>query len=165
MVRNHPEWTVFNRGVNGERTDAILARWSVDVLAEHPDYVVILAGVNDVYQGRSDEEIEGNLGALYRGSIDSGIQVVALSILPYNSISSGKLETMRSVNGWIQQRAASDGFRFFDAHRLLSDPTRPGRLTSSDDGLRPDVAGYQSLGEALATVLEEEESSPRSTPP
>ena len=43
MMRTHPEWTVLNRGVNGERSDEIKARFQRDVLEEKPDYVIILA--------------------------------------------------------------------------------------------------------------------------
>ena len=44
MMRMHPEWTVLNRGVNGQRSDEILARFERDVLSESPNYVVILGG-------------------------------------------------------------------------------------------------------------------------
>src|SRR5262249_44314137 len=53
LSRAHPEWRVLNRGVNGERTDQIAARFDRDVLAASPQLVVIIAGVNDVYQGVS----------------------------------------------------------------------------------------------------------------
>jgi lysophospholipase L1-like esterase len=61
LMRAHPEWEVLNRGVNGERSDAILARFDRDVIAARPRAVVIIAGVNDVYQGRAVHEIEANL--------------------------------------------------------------------------------------------------------
>ena len=46
MTQMHPDWTVHNRGVNGERSDQILARFERDVLALEPRAVVIIAGVN-----------------------------------------------------------------------------------------------------------------------
>ena len=51
-MQAHPEWDVLNRGVNGERSDQIAARFARDVLAARPRAVVVIAGVNDVYQGR-----------------------------------------------------------------------------------------------------------------
>ncbi|MCI4331795.1 MAG: GDSL-type esterase/lipase family protein [Thermoplasmata archaeon] len=157
MVRTHPEWTVLNRGVNGETTTAILSRFEADVLSERPDYVIILAGVNDVFQGRTAAQIFPNLEQLYLRSVAARIRVIGASMLPYNSISREALGQMRWVNRWIEQTASGLGFRFFDAHALLADPNIDGRLIGSPDGLHPDVAGYRKLGEALATVLEEEE--------
>src|SRR5476651_759793 len=55
LMQTHPDWRVLNRGVNGERSDQIRARFDRDVLTAKPDLVVIIAGVNDVYQGRSVE--------------------------------------------------------------------------------------------------------------
>ena len=53
LEQRHPEWEVLNRGVNGERSDQIAARFDRDVIAAAPVIVVIIAGVNDVYQGRA----------------------------------------------------------------------------------------------------------------
>ena len=52
LMQSHPEWEVLNRGVNGERSDQIRARFERDVVAARPVLVVVIAGVNDVYQGR-----------------------------------------------------------------------------------------------------------------
>src|SRR5205809_2279958 len=57
LTKTHPNWRVLNRGVNGERSDQIHARFERDVIAETkkgdgPFLIVIIAGVNDVYQGR-----------------------------------------------------------------------------------------------------------------
>ena len=43
MMQAHPEWEVLNRGVNGERSDEILARFERDVIAVHPALVVVIA--------------------------------------------------------------------------------------------------------------------------
>ena len=49
LMRAHPDWQVLNRGVNGERTDQISARFERDVLPAQPDAVVIIAGTAVVY--------------------------------------------------------------------------------------------------------------------
>ena len=61
MMKARPGWTVLNRGVNGERADQIRARFARDVEAAKPKAVIILAGVNDAYQGRPAEETEADL--------------------------------------------------------------------------------------------------------
>jgi lysophospholipase L1-like esterase len=80
LMRRHPEWRVLNRGVNGERTDQIAARFDRDVLANHPRAVIIIAGVNDVYQGRSAEAVQQQLRALYDRAALATIPVIAGSI-------------------------------------------------------------------------------------
>src|SRR5437588_8526511 len=53
LMKTHPDWQVLNRGVNGERSDQIRARFARDAAQAKPAVVVVIAGVNDVYQGRS----------------------------------------------------------------------------------------------------------------
>jgi lysophospholipase L1-like esterase len=42
--------TVLNRGVNGDRVTSLQERWAEDVIAEAPDWLFILIGVNDVWR-------------------------------------------------------------------------------------------------------------------
>ena len=85
LEATHPGWTVLNRGVNGERSDQIAARFDRDVLAAHPQVVIIIAGVNDVYQGHSAESVTKNLRAMYDRAKAVRIPVVAGAIVPYNT--------------------------------------------------------------------------------
>src|SRR5438105_15760982 len=84
LMQTHADWRVLNRGVNGERSDQIRARFSTDVLAEKrrqpmsdPFLTVIIAGVNDIYQGRPAESVERELQATYDEARTAGIGVVA----------------------------------------------------------------------------------------
>src|SRR5829696_776751 len=52
LTETHPHWDVLNKGVNGERSDQIRAWFDRDVVDQRPAVVVLIAGVNDVYQGR-----------------------------------------------------------------------------------------------------------------
>jgi lysophospholipase L1-like esterase len=154
MMQLHSDWVVLNRGVNGEDSAEILARFPRDVLQEGPDYVVILAGVNDVYRGRSVESAQRNLSAMYTGASAAGIRTVAASILPYNSMSRRQADTLRKLNLWIEKTAHESGTAFCDTHALTADPRNPNRLATSPDGLHPDVDGYRRMGEGLARVIE-----------
>lgn len=152
--KRHPDWRVLNRGVNGERSDEILRRFESDVAAFRPQVVIVLAGVNDLYQGVPVERIERNLSEIYGRAAKQGIRVVACTILPYNSASVAARARMLEVNGWIRATARERGLGFCDTHRAVEDPTRPGRLAGSPDGLHPDVETYRKMGEAIADALE-----------
>ena len=108
LAHLHPELTIHNRGVNGERSDQILARFDRDVLAMHPDVVVIIAGVNDVYQGRAAAFVTVNLAAMYARAKAEGIRVAAGSIVPFNTASADQNARMHAVNDWIRAEAARE---------------------------------------------------------
>ncbi len=154
MMKIHPEWTVLNRGINGQRSDEILRRFVRDVTGEGPDYVIILAGVNDVYQGRPRAFMERNLRSLYTRALGGGMRVVAATILPYDTATPSASATIRALNAWVRSTAAGLGILYCDTYRAVGDPADPDRLARSPDGLHPDVAGYRRMGETLAVVVE-----------
>lgn len=154
MMRRHAQWRVLNRGVNGERCDDIAKRFARDVTANHPQAVVILAGVNDIYQGDSAERVIGRLKRLYARASRQGILVVACTILPYNGMNESRRSAMLQVNAWIREYSAANKLLFCDLFSVAQDPASPWRLTGSADGLHPGIAGYRAMGDALANVLE-----------
>ena len=85
LMKAHPDWEVVNQGINAQRSDQIAARFEEDVIAQKPAVVVIIAGVNDVYQGRPAQHVKDQLAAMYKRAHDAGIRVVAGTIIPYNT--------------------------------------------------------------------------------
>lgn len=150
----HPEWTVLNRGVNGERSDEIARRFSRDVIAHSPAVVVIIAGVNDVYQGREAGQVTENLRSMYARARDARIAVVAGTIVPYNTATGRQNLQMRAVNEWIAGEAARDSNVIaVDTRRAVADPADADRLASSPDGLHPGTDGYRQMAEILAPAI------------
>jgi lysophospholipase L1-like esterase len=155
LTKRNPDWRVLNRGVDGERSDEIRARFARDVVQAEPDVVVILAGVNDVYQGRSAESVEGELEAMYDLARAARISVVAGSIIPYNTATPEQNARMRAVNGWIRDYAdRHDGsVTFCDTRTAVAEPGQPDRLVSSPDDLHPSPNGYRLMADALEPAI------------
>jgi lysophospholipase L1-like esterase len=154
LMDAHPEWQVFNAGVNGERTDEIAARFERDVLPHHPQVMTILAGVNDVYQGRRADIVTRNLREMYDRAERAGIRVIALSIIPYNTATPAQNAEMHQINAWIAKQAATDAHLVFvDTRAAVAAPDNPDKLAGSPDGLHPDVAGYRSMARAIEPAL------------
>jgi lysophospholipase L1-like esterase len=154
LMQAHPAWEVVNQGVNGERSDQIRARFGNDVIALHPAAVVIIAGVNDVYQGRPAEDVERELDAMYRSALGAGIATVAGTILPYDTATLDQNGRMRAVNDWIRARARDDRrIAFVDTRAAVAAEHNPDLLSASSDGLHPDVDGYRRMADAIALAL------------
>jgi acyl-CoA thioesterase I len=154
LMQSHPDWRVLNRGVNGERTDQIRARFSRDVVDATPDLVVIIGGVNDVYQGRPAESAERELEAIYDAAREAGIPVLAGSVLPYNSATPDQNARMHAINRWIQAYAARHAeVVFCDTRAAVATPGAPDQLAASPDGLHPAPEGYKSMAERLEPAI------------
>jgi hypothetical protein len=104
MMKSHSDWTILNRGINGQRTDEILARFD-RVVQERPSCAIILAVVNGIYQGDSMERTKGNLLAPYEKSLIAHIRPVACTVLPYNPASDEERKNIRELNKFIETSA------------------------------------------------------------
>lgn len=154
LMRAHPEWDVRNRGVNGERSDQIRARWNRDVAAAHPALVVIIAGVNDVYQGRPVDHVTSELRAMYDLAAAARIPVVAGSVVPYNTATPEQNAKMRAINDWIRAEASRDPDIFLaDTRAAVARGDNPDLLRSSPDGLHPDADGYRRMADVLEPAI------------
>ena len=154
-MRAHPGWRVLNRGVNGERSDQIRQRFDRDVLQANADLVIIVAGVNDIYQGRSAESVQAELLAMYTAARDAGIPAVAGSILPYNTATPEQNARMHAVNRWIRDDASRQtGVIFCDTRAAVVMPGRPDVLVSSPDDIHPSPDGYRLMALALIPAIE-----------
>ncbi len=155
LARAHPDWRVLNRGVSGERSDEIRARFARDVVAAQPDVAVIVAGVNDVYQGRSAERVERELEAMYDAAFAARIAVVAGTIVPYDTATDEANARMHGVNDWIRRYAEAhpDRVVFCDTRAAAAADGRPDRLRSSPDGLHPSTDGYRRMARALEPAI------------
>jgi lysophospholipase L1-like esterase len=154
MMKAHPEWTVLNRGVNGQRSDEILSRFERDVVDALPTVVIILAGVNDVFQRRPADSVKRNLTAMYKLAESNRIMPVSATILPYDIAGREESRTISEINSWIEVESRGSGRLFCDTNLSVRDRDDPDLLASSPDGLHPDIEGYRRMGEALSATLE-----------
>jgi lysophospholipase L1-like esterase len=151
LMKAHPEWVVLNRGINGQRSDEIRARFERDVVRNAPAAVVIIAGVNDIYQGRDVEHVIGQLQEMYARAAQAGIPVVAGSIVPFNTATAEQNQRMRQVNDWIRQQPQ---VTFADTRAAVAASGNPDMLLESRDGLHPTAAGYRRMADVIDAALQ-----------
>ena len=154
LMKAHADWRVLNRGINGQRSDEIRARFPRDVVDAKPDVVVIIAGVNDVYQGRSAASVERELEAMFDAARAAKVIVVAGTIVPYNTATPDQNARMHAVNEWIRAYAERHADTVFcDTRRAVASPADADRLLSSPDNLHPTPDGYTLMADALDPAI------------
>ncbi len=139
------------RGISGQTTCQMVLRFAQDVIALHPQTVVINAGINDIAEntGPYDEELTfGNIRLMAETARHYNINVVLTSVLPaagfrWNRAVSDAPEKIASLNRRIRAYAESQGLTYIDYHAAMLAPD--GRSLNpryTRDGVHPTDEGY-----------------------
>lgn len=139
----------ISRGISGQTTPQILARFQQDVVRLRPEVVVILAGTNDIAGNTgpsSPEMIQDNLASMAEIARAKGIRVVLSSVLPAHDYPWKRgLEPapkIAALNSWIRAYAEATGAVYLDYYSAMVDPRGGLRAELTRDGVHPTAAGY-----------------------
>jgi lysophospholipase L1-like esterase len=161
-------YAVTNRGIDGQTTSQMLVRFRQDVVALHPNALVVLAGTNDVagVTGPTrNEDIEANYASMAELARVHNIRVVFASLLPvYNYTPESKesfalrpRERILALNSWLKDYCAKNGLVYLNYFSALVDDHGMLKRELSDDGLHPNAAGYKIMAplaeKAIADAL------------
>ncbi|SHF07758.1 Lysophospholipase L1 [Desulforamulus putei DSM 12395] len=156
----------INRGISGETTGQMLARFERDVAAEEPAYVIFAGGHNDGWMGISLAEVQENIIAVVNRAFANGICPILVLPSPLNirqmlQCYEGTQEEARryftrleQIRQWIRQYAGERGLLTLDFHTpLLDGNSGQGDPRYLLDGGHPTHQGYRILGEAVIKQL------------
>lgn len=161
----HPDFftntSYINRGISGQTTPQMLIRFRPDVLNLHPDVVVILAGVNDIAGNTgptTNDVIFGNIISMVELAKANAIKVILCSVLPANNFywrpNEKAAETIIQLNQLIQSYANQMHIPFVDYHTAMADTKKGLPKEFSDDGVHPNLKGYQTMQPLLEKAVQ-----------
>jgi lysophospholipase L1-like esterase len=142
-----PRLSFRNHGVNGERTDEIMAR--LDAAVDGAVVLIVQGGINDIAQGRPVEPAAANLRSMVRRGKELGLRVAIANVLPWNNGWPDAERPIRELNRLVDDLAADEDVPVLPFHATLEDPGLPGLMRDEwvSDGDHPSVEGYRRLGE------------------
>ncbi|MDR2911939.1 MAG: SGNH/GDSL hydrolase family protein [Alistipes sp.] len=153
----HPDFFEANnyvgRGISGQVTAQMLARFRADVLDLRPKAVAILAGTNDLAQNEgfvSIENIAGNIISMAELARAHGIRVAICSVLPaddypWRPAITGVPEMVRSLNELLAAWASVNGCVYVDYFSAMDDGNGGLPPSLARDGIHPTSAGYDIM--------------------
>lgn len=132
----------LNQGISGDTTGGILNR--LDALSQtRPGSIYIMAGINDLRRGESDEDLLWNLRQILRHLRQDHpqAQVIVQSILPtrFAAIPNSRI---RKINAQLAEIAQQEGVSYLDIHRYFTDEQGNLRRELTTDGLHLNPRGY-----------------------
>lgn len=164
-LRYHPDFfknnNIAGRGISGQVTAHMLARFQADVVNNHPKYVVILAGTNDIALNNGYvtlDHILDNIESMCDIARSHKIKVVLCSVLPASEYKwrpeVKPAQDIKTLNAMIKDYAASHrNVEFLDFWSMLANAEGGLGLEYSPDGVHPNPETYNLLEDALLKLL------------
>jgi lysophospholipase L1-like esterase len=156
----------LNRGIGGQTTPQMLIRFRQDVVELHPKVVVILAGTNDIAGNTGPmrlEDTEADYASFADLARANNIFVIFSSVLPVHNYTprSQNLFAQRSpekileLNRWLKNYVAEHpGCLYLDYFTAMVDDKGLLKRDLADDGLHPNVAGYEIMVPLAEAAIE-----------
>ena len=154
---------IINRGVNGNTTGNMLARFQNDVLNFNPVITVIMGGTNDAWLGAGLAKVKANLTAMVERSRKH--HVLPIMGLPVPLSPGGDdffpgleeaSEMLDQYRSWIRDYCQTHDLPLIDFYTpMLTPGSIYGRPAYFLDGVHPSQAGYLAMAEAALPVIEQ----------
>lgn len=154
--------TARNLGVNGYRTEELLAREAPEIGRFQPTLVTLAIGANDLVNGSSLEHYREQVRLILKAIGDAGVAPKAVFVLPQPDWSRSVVAdsfgdrqkiaaAIRSYNDALREEAASWGAVWVDLWPLMTKQAEQGMI--ANDGLHPSAPCYEAWSEALIQVV------------
>jgi uncharacterized protein (TIGR02145 family) len=142
-------YNVYNKGVGGNLTADMLARFATDITNNSDvNYVMIMGGTNNCWNTTASVATS-ELQQMYNLAHAKGAIVIALTVPPIGAAnweSQANRDVCTAINQWIKTSATNVDY-VIDIYTGMDDPTNPGSLRTIDtiDGIHFTAAGYTRM--------------------
>jgi lysophospholipase L1-like esterase len=175
-----PGYTVTNKGIGGQESSDLRARFEKDVLALRPNAVMIWGHYNDIVRASADKmeaakkKAQDNYRAMTEQARTAGIEVILLteitipiadtwkeklmamlgSVRGKQDYRAQKNEQIKAVNAWLRDYARTEKIKLIDLEKALDsgNGTRKVEYTRSDNS-HVSPAGYQAITKYVTSQL------------
>ena len=152
----------LGRGIGGQTTMQMIVRFRADVIDLKPEYVAILAGINDIARNNGAiavKNIFGNIVSMVELAQLHGIKPVLCTVCPAREIGwrrhlGDPRPKIDSLNTLIRAYSKSAGLPLADYHSAMRTEDGAMRPELEKDAVHPNLAGYKVMEEVLLGVLD-----------
>lgn len=149
----------IDRGIGGQNSAQMLVRFRQDVINLHPAAVVFLEGTNDVSQNMTAEMSENNWQSIMELAKANGISMILTSITPSSHFpwkpEMHPAETIRSLNAWLKDSAASHSLVYVDFYPVLANDEGGMKTDLTVDGVHPNTDGYAAMAPLVQAAIDQ----------
>ena len=151
-----PGTTIINKGIGGNKTVDMIARFTTDVVANSPNVCIIEGGINDVGNGISYQTSQANVQRLFQLCISHNIIPVFMLNYCVNVFTYAQNAQLMKINNAIVSLANQYHYPVIDLAGPFQDPSNFGYSYVSylnTDNLHPSTVGHQAIATLTYNTL------------
>jgi len=157
FLLGHAFAPIYNYAIAGRVSAHVLANLQRECLDFRTRWVAVMIGLNDYSTGVPSATTIANLQSIYSQCLANGSRVIAFTITPQTTMTTGGNGNLMAVNKWIREFCeATPGMLLVDAHAVMLDPTSADGLARAGltyDTTHPDSDGAWWIGKLLADTV------------
>ncbi len=145
---------IENSGINGNTLRDMYQRLLFDVIDVKPDYVLLMGGANDVYQGYKAENLEQNFLKITQALEDHKIAPIVLLPPPVEEKSLEAI--LDEFRNFLKKTAKKRKWSLIDLYQPFLDPKKKTKRIQAgllEDGVHPSANGYRLMADTVYPAL------------
>ena len=159
---------LLGKGIDGQTTEQIKARFFNDVIVQDPKCVHIACGINDMANNdganRTNEGIFENIKEMAEMAASKGIKVIIGSTPPANYIwwldeewnaANDVAQRVIDLNVMLKAYAEERGFGYADYHSVLKDDADGLKKEYQVDAVHPNLEGFKVMEAVFMPVFDQ----------
>lgn len=148
---------IYNNAIAGRVSSQVLANLQAECLDLRTRWVSVMVGLNDYATGVPSATTIDNLRSIYTQCLANGSRIIAFTVTPQTTMTTGGNGNLMAVNKWIRDFCeATPGMLLVDAHGVMLDPSSAdgvARAGITYDSTHPDSDGAWWIGKLLADTV------------
>ena len=149
---------VLNRGISSEKTASMLARLEKEIIPLHAKHLIMLMGINDIFDGIKPEEIAHHIEEMIVMMKEKSPETRLIeqdrdSFYEKLMMKGNGNESVQKTNELLEALAKKHDITFLNINPLLSDENGNLKHAYAYDGLHPNASGYRIISDEIKKMI------------
>ena len=128
FAEDSKEINIINKGINGDTTSGMIARFESDCLNENADLLILMGGVNDIFMFQNIDKIKNNIKLIVDISNKNNVDIILFTPIPFikeifTFFEADNLDgfenTLKEYVSWINEYTKENNIKSIDVYNMF----------------------------------------------